>query len=128
MSEGKDSYHEQGSATDHNPSLNDKFVSLDGKNETVYNRETGQKITDPVNQGTYNRADPNSDPIWHFFQDMVPYYRWGNSPDDPTTTWERITGSYKGDVNATKEEAKNFRAQQNEEARNKSMERYYEHH
>ncbi len=81
-----------------------------------------------MNQGTYNRAAPNSDPIGHFFQDMVPYYMWGNSPDDPTSTWERITGSYKGDVNATKEEAKNFRAQQNEEARNKSMERYYEHH
>ncbi|WP_296325799.1 hypothetical protein [Treponema sp. UBA3813] len=128
MSEGKDSYHEQGTANDYDPSLNDKFVSLDGKNETVYNRETDQKIIDPVNQGTYNRTDPNTDPIGHFFQDMLPYYRWGNSPDDPTTTWERITGTYQGNVNATKDEAAKFRAQKAEEGRNKAMEQYYEHH
>ena len=128
MSEGKDSYHEQGTATGYDPGMNDKFVSLDGKNETVYNKETGQKITDPVNQGTYNRADPNKDPIGHFFQDMIPYYVWGNSEDDPTTAWERITGSYQGNVNATKEEASQFRAQMNEENRNKAMEQYYEHH
>ena len=128
MSEGKDSYHEQGTATGYDPGMNDKFVSLDGKNETVYNKETGQKITDPVNQGTYNRADPNKDPIGHFFQDMIPYYVWGNSEDDPTTAWERITGSYQGNVNATKEEASQFRVQMNEENRNKAMEQYYEHH
>ena len=128
MSEGKDSYHEQGTANDYDPGINDKFVSLDGKNETVYNRETGRKINDPVNQGTYNRADPNSDPIGHFFQDMVPYYIWGNSEDDPTNAWERITGSYQGNVNATKEEALQIRAKKNEENRNKAMEQYYEHH
>lgn len=42
--------------------------------------------------------------------------------------WERITGSYQGNVNATKEEASQFRAQMNEENRNKAMEQYYEHH
>lgn len=59
---------------------------------------------------------------------MVPYYMWGNSEEDPTTTWERITGSYQGDVNATKEEALQLRAKKNEENRNKAMEQYYEHH
>ena len=128
MTEGKDSYHEQGTAMNYDPGMNDKFVSLDGKYESVYNRETGQKITDPVNQGTLNRADPNSDFIGHFFQDMVPYYMWGNSEGDPTNVWERITGTYQGNVNASKQEAAQFRAQRNEENKNKSMERYYEHH
>ncbi|WP_308687381.1 RHS repeat-associated core domain-containing protein [uncultured Treponema sp.] len=128
MPETKDLYHEQGSASDYNPQMNDKFVSLDGTSETVYNRETGQKITDPVNQGTYNRADPNSNSVGHFFQDMIPYYIWGNSEDDPTNAWERITGSYQGNVNATKEEASRYRAQMNEEKINKAMEQYYEHH
>ena len=59
---------------------------------------------------------------------MIPYYVWGNSEDDPTTAWERITGSYQGNVNATKEEASQFRVQMNEENRNKAMEQYYEHH
>ena len=118
MKEGKDSYHEQGVATNYDPGMNDKFVSIDGKSETVYNRETGNKVTDSVNQGTYNRADPNSDPIGHFFQDMVPYYMWGNSEEDPTTTWERITGSYQGDVNATKEEARQYREQMKNEKNN----------
>lgn len=128
MSDIKASYHKQGMSNDYNPALNDKFVTLDGKIETVYNRETGQKITDPVNQGTYNMADPNSDLLGHFFQDMLPYYIWGNSPDDPTNAWERITASYEGDVNATKEEAANFRKQKNEEIRKKALERYHEHH
>ncbi len=128
MSEGKDSYHEQGTAINYDPGMNDKFVSLDGKHESVYNRESGQKITDPVNQGTYNRADPNSDPIGHFFQDMVPYYMWGNSEDDPTNVLERITGTFQGNVNASKQEASQFRAQKNEANRNKAMEQYYEHH
>lgn len=53
---------------------------------------------------------------------------WGNSEDDPTNAWERITGSYQGNVNATKEEALQLRAKKNEENRNKAMEQYYEHH
>jgi len=27
---------------------------------------------------------------------MVPYYIWGNTPDDPTTPFERIFGAYTG--------------------------------
>ena len=73
-------------------------------------------------------ADPNTEPIGHFFQDMLPYYKWGNSPEDPTTDWERMTGSYQGDVSATKAEAAQFRMQRNAEEKNKAMERYYEHH
>ena len=73
-------------------------------------------------------ADPNTEPIGHFFQDMLPYYKWGNSPEDPTTVWERMTGSYQGDVSATKAEAAQFRMQRNAEEKNKAMERYYEHH
>ena len=27
--------------------------------------------------------------------DVLPYLAWGNSVDDPTSIWERITASYK---------------------------------
>lgn len=55
--------------------------------------------TDPVNQGTYNFADPNKEPIEHFVKDVIPYYLWGNSPDDPTSFWERVSGTYSGSLN-----------------------------
>ena len=29
--------------------------------------------------------------VWtHFWRDVVPYYRYGNSPQDTTTAWQRI--------------------------------------
>jgi hypothetical protein len=27
----------------------------------------------------------------HFFADMIPYYIWGNTPDDPTSFLQRLT-------------------------------------
>lgn len=98
MSETKDMYHELGVSTDHNPVNNDKYVSIDGHIEGIYD-ENGKLVTDPVNQGTYNFADPNNEPIEHFVKDVIPYYLWGNSPDDPTSFWERVSGTYSGSLN-----------------------------
>ena len=97
MSETKDVYHEMGVASTYNPANNDKYVSVDGHIEGVYD-ENGNRVTDSVNQGTYNFANPNKDPIGHFTKDVIPYYIWGNSPDDPTSFWERVTGTYSGNV------------------------------
>ena len=97
MSETKDVYHEMGVASTYNPANNDKYVSVDGHIEGVYD-ENGNLVTDSVNQGTYNFANPNKDPIGHFIKDVIPYYIWGNSPDDPTSFWERVTGTYSGNV------------------------------
>ena len=120
MDENKDVYHEQGTSSSSNPAYNDKYVSPDGHKEVVFN-ENGQIVTDPVNQGTYNYSDPNTDPVGHFINDMVPYYVYGNSPSDPTTMFERITGTYTGDVNTTK-------AERTENDRKDAMDIYYEHH
>ena len=86
-----------GVASTYNPANNDKYVSVDGHIEGVYD-ENGNLVTDSVNQGTYNFANPNKDPIGHFIKDVIPYYIWGNSPDDPTSFWERVTGTYSGNV------------------------------
>ena len=109
-----DDYHEMGYAYDYDPSKNVKIVSLDGKKEDIYNIETKKRITDSVNLGTDNFSNPKSF-IGHFFNDMVPYYLWGNSESDPTTIGERITHSYTGNVSATKQEAAEYRKHQLEE-------------
>jgi hypothetical protein len=36
--------------------------------------------------------------LLHFKNDVWPYWKWGNSPDDPTSLWERMTGTYKGPI------------------------------
>ena len=107
--ERMDDYHEQGIGNP-SPLGNDKLVKPDengngkGSFELVYD-SNDNLVTDPVNMGSYNKCDPDKSKIGHFIQDMVPYYLWGNSPDDPTTMMERITGTYKYNVNATKAEA-----------------------
>ena len=72
-------YHQQGCRNEGNI----KFVSPDGRSETIFN-SNHIPLNDPLNRGTYNYADPLTDPIGHFFKDMIPYYLLGNSPDDPS--------------------------------------------
>jgi len=61
---------------------NMKFISTDGRFEAVYNTETGQIVTDPINMGTYNFA-PGSMIPWQYYQhhkyDKVPWKKWGNT-------------------------------------------------
>jgi len=107
-----DNYHEMGYSTKNSPSPknNDKLVKMDpsgngkGSFELVYDGN-GNLVTDPVNQGTYNYCDASKSKVGHFFMDMLPYYIWGNSPDDPTTMGERFFGDYQYSVTASKDEA-----------------------
>lgn len=68
---------------------NVKYVSPDGKYEIVFNK-AGQVVTDPKDVGTYNYASPNSDKSGHFWEDVVPYYIWGNSPQGTTRPEDRM--------------------------------------
>ena len=70
---------------------NIKFVSLDGKREVIFDKD-GQMVNAPEDIGTYNFANPRWRPVSHFFLDMLPWYLYGNSPDDSTTISERIRG------------------------------------
>ena len=80
---------------------NTKWVSPDGKMEAVYD-SSGKLVLAPEDIGTYNKCPYVSDQGFfmalktgagHFLKDMLPWYLWGNSPDDQTTVFDRITGS-----------------------------------
>jgi len=73
---------------------NKKYLLIDeygASKEAVYDAQ-GKLVKDPANKGTYNFAN---DKIGHFFYDMLPYFKYGNSEDDPTTLWDRIKASGK---------------------------------
>jgi RHS repeat-associated protein len=97
MDEKDDRFHEQGKSKDGIDPNNNKYVSEDGHEEGVYD-ENGNLVTDSVNQGTYNKSDPQTNPIGHFVNDIFPYWVWGNSEDDPTSWTDRIGGTYNGPI------------------------------
>ena len=64
---------------------NVKYLSLDGRTygrvELILNTDM-QLGLDPLNMGTYNYGGN----AWtHYWKDVVPWIKYGNSPDDPTT-------------------------------------------
>ena len=70
--------------------------------EAVYDSQ-GRLVLADEDVGTYNFCPAIEDPnnifktakagIGHFFKDMLPWYLWGNSPNDQTTIVDRIVGS-----------------------------------
>lgn len=68
---------------------NKKYVSRDGKYEAIYNSQN-ELVTDPRDIGTYNFASPDKDPLGHFFKDVYPWIKYGNSEDDTTSATERL--------------------------------------
>jgi RHS repeat-associated protein len=86
-------YHQQGIGNKGNV----KYVSPDGHSEAIFT-EHGLPVTDPVNAPSYNFQDPRSNWIGHFLDDMVPYYLFGNSPDDPVPWYDRPFATYRGDI------------------------------
>ena len=67
-----------------------KIMTADGRYEEIYNKNTGDLITDPRDIGTYNYCHPITNPIGHFFADVLPWILWGNSEDDSTNIFERV--------------------------------------
>ena len=68
---------------------NVKYVSPDGKLEVIFSSD-GQVVTSSEDYGTYNFSDPSSDPIGHFYQDVLPWLIWGNDENDSTDLRQRM--------------------------------------
>jgi len=87
MSDAQSIYHRHGAGNE----KNEKFISPDGHSENVYRNQ--ELVKDPANLGTYNFIAPRGfGNIGHFFADVLPYWIWGNTPDDTTPFWNRVTG------------------------------------
>ena len=83
-------YHQIGTGNEDNL----KFVSPDGHSEAVFYPD-GTIVTDPSNMATYNYYSPYElYGIPHFFNDMLPYYIWRNSLEDPTTIQDLFTATF----------------------------------
>ena len=86
-------------ATYHQHSTNEindniKFVDPSGHYEAIYNRTSGNLVTDAKDIGTYNFKSPTDDPTGHFELDMKPYYEWGNLPNDKISIYGRVFGIF----------------------------------
>ena len=62
---------------------NTKFVSPDGHREGIYNYK-GELIG-----GSYNYSSPIDNKIGHLVDDVIPWIRYGNNPEDTSTAYER---------------------------------------
>ena len=136
--EGLDNCHENGLGVP-NPSGNNKYTMSDGKGgsyELIYD-SNGNLVTDEVNKGTYNYADPKGlkGKLDHGVKDLLPYLIFGNSKEDPTTFCERFMGTinspfgkYDRDVNLTRNEVNQIKAQERQRAKEAALERYNDHH
>jgi RHS repeat-associated protein len=67
---------------------NKKYVSPDGKQEAVYDKD-GKLVVDDEDQGTYNNSPPD-DWLGHLSKDMIPYIKYGNTPSDKTPFLDRV--------------------------------------
>lgn len=74
---------------------NFKRLSPDGKWELVFDKN-GNILTRPANRGTFNVVPASESWTGHFVNDVVPALLYGNSPDDPTTFWQRAAAYGKG--------------------------------
>ena len=86
----EDDYHTMGIGGENN----EKWTM--GNFEGVYDNQENL-VNDSVNRGTYNFFPGSGLTIpLHFKHDVIPYYKWGNDPDDPSTVRERLTAGYEG--------------------------------
>ncbi len=76
---------------------NKVYFHEDGR-EGVYDKD-GNLVTDGFNDGTFNYANPITEPLLHFTMDISPWIQMGISETDPTSTIERIY-AYMGDLEA----------------------------
>ena len=68
---------------------NVKYVPETGGGEQIFDLKENV-VTSPENMPTYNLFHPSKEKFMHFLADVAPWVLWGNSPDDPTATLERI--------------------------------------
>lgn len=76
-------------------SENTVYVNDNGQ-EAVYDKD-GNLIQNGYNDGTYNYAHHEHEPLLHFLLDISPWILWGLNESDPTTMQERIY-AYMGDL------------------------------
>jgi hypothetical protein len=60
-----------------------KFISKDGHFEAVYNKD-GELLTagnDPLNMGTFNYGDYQTENMKHLKYDVWPYFEWNNTKE-----------------------------------------------
>ena len=74
---------------------NKKYMTTDKKKEVIINFSdplNPEIVTDPFNMGTYNFG---TNVITHAIKDVLPYWFWGNSPEDSgyVYLWDRILGA-----------------------------------
>ena len=83
---------------------NSKWVSPDGHREVVFTGKGNDQhvTTDARDIGTYNYYDPRKNPAGHVALDVIPYVILGNSSEDSTTIYQRISESAKNFVKDTK--------------------------
>lgn len=65
-----------------------KLVSPNGKMEAVY--RNGRLLTNPLDMGSYNYIPSGISYRGHFIKDVLPWIKYGNAPDDPSTEFERL--------------------------------------
>ena len=76
---------------------NKVYIHEDGR-EGVYDKN-GDLVTNGYNDGTFNYANPITEPLLHYTMDISPWIQLGLSETDPTSTIERIY-AYMGDLEA----------------------------
>ena len=85
-------YHMMGCGNEKNT----KWVSKDGLSEAVFDEFGKPDYADDI-MATYNFSPP-TDTLGHAIDDVIPYYIWGNTPNDPTRWWNRLfPRTYKGE-------------------------------
>lgn len=74
---------------------NTKWVDKTGKREVVFSgRGKTEKIVNDIRDaGTYNFSNPERNPLGHALLDVIPYYIWGNGPEDIGTIGSRLNES-----------------------------------
>ena len=78
-----------------------RYHGLHLGNRKYYHPISGQEVVFDKNNnividerylGTYN-IGPKTYSLEHWCNDVIPYWRWGNTPTDPTAFWKRLWGT-----------------------------------
>lgn len=70
-------------------------VGARANQQAIYDAN-GRLVKTPENRGTYDFISPNQSLWGHFQTDVLPWIKWGNSPDDTTTREQRIAALMSG--------------------------------